>query len=73
MTIYFSPEEKSVSRCSKTGCTNVQVDVQPSGVMIKAASAANGYLLVVNTLNLSFTEVATSVTTPFIKMGTCKR
>lgn len=73
MTIYFSPDENSVSRCDKRGCTNLKVDVQPSGVMVKAASAYNGYLLVVNTMDLSFTEVATSLTTPFIKMGTCER
>ena len=37
--------------------------------MLKAASAKNGYLLVINTLDGSFTEIATSVTTVFIKSG----
>jgi len=73
ITIYFSPDERSVSRCDKRGCTNLKVDVQPSGVMVKAASAYSGYLLVVNTMDFSFTEVTTSLTTPFIKMGMCEK
>jgi len=42
------------------------------GVMLKAASANNGYLLVINTMDLTFTEVATSITTAFVKSGMCE-
>jgi hypothetical protein len=48
------------------------VETELSGAMLKAANAVNGYLLVVNTLDLTFTEVATSVTSAFIEMGSCK-
>lgn len=71
MTIYFSEEEKSVSRCDKRGCTPVGVQVANSGVMLKAASATNGYLLVIDKRDLSFTEVATSTTLAFVKSGIC--
>ena len=71
MTIYFSEEEKAVSRCDKKGCTPVSVQVANSGVMLKAASATNGYLLVIDKRDLSFTEVATSTTLAFVKSGTC--
>ena len=59
----------TVSRCDESGCTTLVVEVVESGVMLKAASAKNGYLLVINTLDGSFTEIATSVTTVFIKSG----
>jgi hypothetical protein len=72
ITIYFSPSEKTVSRCDSQGCSTLQVEAELSGAMLKAASAVNGYLLVVNVLDLTFTEVATSVTSAFIKMGACK-
>lgn len=71
LTIYFSDSERAVSRCDKRGCTPINVEVARSGVMLKAASATNGYLLVINTMNLTFTEVATSVTTAFVKSGSC--
>ncbi len=71
MTIYFSEDEKAVSRCDKKGCTPVSVQVANSGVMLKAASAYNGYLLVIDKRDLSFTEVATSMTLAFVKSGTC--
>lgn len=71
MTIYFSESEKAVSRCDKEGCTPLKVEVARSGVMLKAASANNGYLLVINTMDLTFTEVATSITTAFVKSGSC--
>ena len=71
MTIYFSESEKTVSRCDKKGCTPLKVEVARSGVMLKAASANNGYLLVINTMDLTFTEVATSLTIAFVKSGTC--
>jgi hypothetical protein len=48
------------------------VEAELSGAMLKAASAVNGYLMVVNVLDLTFTEVATSTTSAFIKMGACK-
>jgi hypothetical protein len=73
MTIYFSEEEKAVSRCDKKGCTPVSVQVASSGVMLKAASAMNGYLLVIDKRDLSFTEVATSMTLAFVKSGTCSQ
>jgi hypothetical protein len=73
MTIYFSEEEKAVSRCDRKGCTPVSVQVANSGVMLKAASATNGYLLVIDKRDLSFTEVATSTTLAFVKSGTCVR
>ena len=71
MTIYFSEEEKTVSRCDKKGCTPLNVEVARSGVMLKAASAANGYLLAINTIDFTFTEVATSLTIAFVKSGSC--
>jgi len=73
MTIYFSESEKAISRCDKKGCTPLKVDVARSGVMLKAASANNGYLLVINTMDLTFTEVATSITTAFVKSGMCEQ
>jgi len=73
MTIYFSESEKAVSRCDKFGCTPLKVEVARSGVMLKAASANNGYLLVINTMDLTFTEVATSITTAFVKAGMCEQ
>lgn len=76
MTIVLKAEENSiptVSRCDESGCTTLVVEVVESGVMLKAASAKNGYLLVVNTLDGSFTEIATSLTTAFIKSGVCIR
>jgi len=72
MTIYFSESEKAISRCDKKGCTPLKVDVARTGVMLKAASANNGYLLVINTMDLTFTEVATSITTAFVKSGMCE-
>ncbi len=63
----------TVSRCDESGCTTLVVEVVESGVMLKAASAKSGYLLVINTLDGSFTEIATSVTTAFIKSGVCVR
>ena len=72
ITIYFSPSENAVSRCDRQGCSTLQVETELSGAMLKAANAVNGYLLVVNTLDLTFTEVATSVTSAFIEMGSCK-
>jgi hypothetical protein len=71
MTIYFSEEDKTVSRCDKKGCSPVSVQVANSGVMLKAASAYNGYLLVIDKRDLSFTEVATSMTLVFVKSGSC--
>ena len=71
MTIYFSEADRSVSRCDKKGCTPIKVQVAGSGVMLKAASAENGYLLVINTMDRTFTEVATSVTAAFVKSGSC--
>jgi hypothetical protein len=71
MTIYFSEDEKTVSRCDKKGCSPVSVQVANSGVMLKAASAYNGYLLVIDKRDLSFTEVATSMTLVFVKSGSC--
>lgn len=73
MTIYFSEIEKAVSRCDKKGCTPLKVEVARSGVMLKAASANIGYLLVINTMDLKFTEVATSITTAFVKSGMCEQ
>ena len=76
MTIVLMAGESSVptvSRCDESGCTTLVVEVVESGVMLKAASAKNGYLLVINTLDGSFTEIATSVTTAFIKSGVCVR
>jgi hypothetical protein len=63
----------TVSRCDESGCTTLVVEVVESGVMLKAASAKSGYLLVINTLDGSFTEIATSLTTAFIKSGVCVR
>ena len=76
MTIVLVAGEGSVptvSRCDESGCTTLVVEVVESGVMLKAASAKSGYLLVINTLDGSFTEIATSVTTAFIKTGICVR
>ncbi len=73
MTIYFSEDEKAVSRCDRKGCTPVSVRVANSGVMLKAASAYNGYLLVIDKRDLSFTEIATSMTLAFVKSGSCVR
>ena len=71
MTIYFSESEKEVSRCDKKGCTTLKVEVARSGVMLKAASASHSYLLVINTIDLTFTEIATLTTTAFVKSGSC--
>ena len=76
MTIVLMAGENSVptvSRCDESGCTTLVVEVVESGVMLKAASAKSGYLLVINTLDGSFTEIATSLTTAFIKSGVCVR
>ncbi len=66
-------QEALVSRCDESGCTTLVVEVVESGVMLKAASAKSGYLLVINTLDGAFTEIATLLTTAFIKSGVCVR
>jgi hypothetical protein len=71
MTIYSSESEQVVSRCDKKGCTTLKVEVARSGVMLKAASATNSYLLVINTVDLKFTEIATLLTTAYVKSGSC--
>jgi hypothetical protein len=48
-----------------------EVEVARSGVMLKAASATNSYLLVINTVDLKFTEIATLLTTAYVKSGSC--
>ena len=71
--IYTNDSNKSVNRCDSRGCSEVVVEIRESGVMKKYGNVLSGYLLLVNSLDNSFTEIATSLNTVFIKSGVCVR
>lgn len=65
-------DNNTVSRCDSKGCDEIVVESVISGAMRKYGNIYNGYLLVLNTMAYTFTEVATLADTAFIKSGTCK-
>ena len=65
-------DNNTVNRCDSKGCDEIIVESVISGAMRKYGSIYNGYLLVLNTMANTFTEVATLADTAFIKSGTCK-
>ena len=62
-----------VTRCDKTGCDQIAVNAEASGAMLKFGAVGNGYLIVVNILDLSFSEVATQLSAVYVKSGKCRR
>jgi hypothetical protein len=70
--IVIDQRSKLVTRCDKNGCDQVPVEISTSGAMIKIGSIERGYLLIVNKLDGSFSEVASQLTALVVKSGTCK-
>ena len=71
ITIYTDVSNKIVNRCDSNGCDAITVDIRQSGAMQKMTNPNSDYLLVINTISLTFTEIATASTTAFVKSGIC--
>lgn len=72
-SIVIDEANRVVTRCDKTGCDHISVTAELSGAMLKFGAVANGYLIVVNALDLSFSEVATQPSAVYVKTAKCKR
>ena len=72
-SIVIDEANRVVTRCDKTGCDQISVTIEASGAMLKFGAVANGYLIVVNVLDLSFSEVATQLSAMYVKSGKCSR
>ena len=71
-SIVVDRKSNLVTRCDKSGCDQKPVEITTSGAMVKIGSIERGYLLVVNTLDGSFSEAATQLTAVVVKSGFCK-
>ncbi len=72
-SIVIDEANSVVTRCDKTGCDQIPVNAEASGAMLKFGAIGNGYLIVVNILDLSFSEVATQLSAVYVKSGKCRR
>lgn len=70
-SIVIDEANRVVTRCDKTGCDQIHVEAETSGAMLKFGAVGRGYLIVVNSLDLSFSEVATRLSDVFVKSGKC--